>query len=74
MYKKSLFSHGVKSFIPYFKGKKATQSYGGNGRCGSGVKSNIDDQLLSLVRGVSRLSVTPKQKARKSGNGLRFVR
>lgn len=78
MYKKTLFSYGARpalmrgpSTIPFMK---ATQSYNGNGRCGSGVKSSMDDQLLSLVRGVSRLSTTPKRKTRKTGSGLRFIR
>ncbi len=66
-YKQRLFSYGPRAFKPYKK-----EAIFGKGTCGRGVKSNLDNHLLSLVSGVARMSVKPKQK--KSGSGLRFIR
>ena len=74
MYKQFLFRNGAKSFLPY---KKGTYGRGtcGRGTCGSGINSNLDDHLLSLVSGISRMSVKPKLRTKRiSGTGLRFVR
>ena len=69
MYKQFLFRNGAKSFLPYKRG-----TYG-RGTCGSGINSNLDDKLLSLVSGISRMSVKPKLRTKRiSGTGLRFVR
>ena len=69
MYKKILFQYGAKKYVPY---KKNVQSYGGQGTCcGSG--DNIDNYLLSLVRGVKSLSIL-KTTRKKQGKGLTFVR
>jgi hypothetical protein len=71
MYKHYLFRNGAESFLPY---KRGSPSYG-RGCCGAGVNSNLDDHLLSLVRGVSRMSVKPKLRTKRiSGTGLKFVR
>ena len=71
-YKKSLFTHGIKSFQPY---KKYSQSYGGTGGCcGMGMTSRLDDQLLSLVRGASRINLKGARTKARTGKGLRLVR
>lgn len=70
-YKKSLFTHGIKSFQPY---KKYSQSYGGTGKCGMGMTSRLDDQLLSLVKGASRINLKGARTKARTGKGLRLVR
>lgn len=72
MYKKNLFQYGAKSFLPY---KKSIQSYGGNGMgtCGSGANANLDNYLLSLVKGVKTMSI-PKTTRKKRGGALKFSR
>ena len=69
MYKKILFQHGAKAYVPY---KKNVQSYGGRGTC-SGSGANLDNYLLSLVKGVKSLSI-PKTTRKKQGKGLKFIR
>lgn len=72
MYRDILFRHGAKSFKPY---RTSIIKIQGKGKCGSGVKSNLDDHLLSLVGGVSRMSVKPKLRTKRtSGTGLRLIR
>lgn len=81
MYKKSLFSQGVKSFIPYKLGyshkKKPSsfglakqQSYGGSGVFPS---TSLDDELLSLVRGIGKMG-KPMKRGKTCGSGLKFIR
>ena len=67
-YKQRLFSYGPRAFKPYKR-----EAIFGKGTCGRGVKSNLDNHLLSLVGGVSNLSLKGKSK-RTSGKGLKFVR
>ena len=67
-YKQRLFSYGPRAFKPYKR-----EAIFGKGTCGRGVKSNLDNHLLSLVSGVSNLSLKGKSK-RTSGRGLKFVR
>ena len=67
-YKQRLFSYGPRAFKPYKK-----EAIFGKGCCGRGVKSNLDNHLLSLVSGVSNLSLKGKSK-RTSGKGLKFIR
>ena len=70
-YRQQLFMRGAKSFRPYNKRSLVS----GRGTCGSGVKSNLDNQLLSLVSGVARMSVKPKLRTKtSSGRGLKFIR
>ena len=72
MYRNFLFRYGVQSFLPY---KRGSPVHGRGYKCGSGIHSNSDNHLLSLVRGVARMSVTPKLTTQKSsGSGLKFVR
>ena len=51
-YRQQLFIRGAKSFSPY---NKRSLVSGRGACCGSGVKSNLDNQLLSLVSGVARM-------------------
>jgi hypothetical protein len=67
-YKQRLFSYGPRAFKPYKR-----EAIFGKGTCGRGVKSNLDNHLLSLVSGVSNLSLKGKSK-RTSGRGLKFIR
>ena len=67
-YKQRLFSYGPRAFKPYKR-----EAIFGKGTCGRGVKSNLDNHLLSLVSGVSNLSLKGKSK-RTSGKGLKFIR
>ena len=68
-YKQRLFSYGPRAFKPY----KREAIFGKGNCCGRGVKSNLDNHLLSLVSGVSNLSLKGKSK-RTSGRGLKFIR
>ena len=71
MYRNFLFRYGAQSFLPYKRGSPIH----GRGCCGSGLNSNLDNHLLSLVSGVSRMSIKPKLRTKKtSGSGLKFVR
>lgn len=71
-YRQQLFVRGAKSFSPY---NKRSLVLGRGTCCGSGVKSNLDNQLLSLVSGVARMSVKPKLRTKtSSGKGLKFIR
>ena len=69
-YRQQLFMRGARSFRPY---NKRSLVSGKGACCGSGVKSNLDNHLLSLVSGVSNLSLKGKSK-RTSGKGLKFIR
>jgi hypothetical protein len=74
MYRDFLFRYGAKRFRPFINTVKRTEFFG-RGKCGSGVNPNLDDHLLSLVKGVSRMSVKPKLRTKRtSGSGLKFVR
>ena len=74
MYRDFLFRYGAKKFRP-FRNSVRRIEFVGRGKCGSGVNPNLDDHLLSLVRGVSRMSVKPKQRTKRtSGTGLRLIR
>ena len=76
MYRNSLFSQGVKNITKYqlrTGNRPSPVLYNGRGmKCGSG----IDDYLLSLISGISRMSAKPKRTAtkRRSGAGLKFIR
>lgn len=70
MYKKKLFQYGVKRFLPY---KKGVLSKRGRGVCsGSGVNNNLDNYLLSLVKGVKSLSIPKVSKHKKRGGALKY--
>ena len=72
MYKQKLFAHGAKHLL---KSKGSLKSY--RQKSGSGLSSNIDDYLLSLVKGVQRMSIKPKKPAKSRANyggALRFIR
>jgi hypothetical protein len=76
MYKQRLFAHGAKRLL---KSKSSLKSYRHkSSKTGSGLSSNIDDYLLSLVKGVQRMSIKPAKKPAKSranyGGALRFIR
>jgi hypothetical protein len=73
MYRDFLFRYGAKRFRPFINSVKKTE-FSGRGKCGSGVNPNLDDHLLSLVKGVSRMSVKPKLRTKRSGTGLRLIR
>ncbi len=63
MYRDFLFRYGAKSFRPFRNSVRRTEFFG-RGKCGSGVNPNLDDHLLSLVKGVSRMSVKPKLRTK----------
>jgi hypothetical protein len=75
MYKQKLFAHGAKHLL---KSKSSLKSYRQkSSKTGSGLSSNIDDYLLSLVKGVQRMSIKPKKTAKSRSNyggALRFIR
>ena len=74
MYAAYLLRYGAKNYRPFRNSIRRTEFFG-RGKCGSGVNLNLDDHLLSLVRGVSRMSVKPKQRTKRtSGTGLRLIR
>ena len=74
MYIAHLLRYGAKNYRPFRNSVRRTEFFG-RGKCGSGVNPSLDDHLLSLVRNVSRLSVKPKQRTKRtSGSGLKFVR
>ena len=74
MYKQKLFAYGAKHLL---KSKGSLKSYRQkSSKTGSGL-SNIDDYLLSLVKGVQRMSIKPKKAAKSRANyggALRFIR
>ena len=75
MYKQKLFAYGTKHLL---KSKGSLKSYRHkSSKTGSGLSSNIDDYLLSLVKGVQRMSIKPKKTAKSRpnyGGALRFIR
>ncbi len=74
MYTAYLLRYGAKNYRPFRNSVKRIE-FSGRGKCGSGVSPNLDDHLLSLVKGVSRMSVKPKLRTKRtSGSGLKFVR
>ncbi|MFY8162161.1 MAG: hypothetical protein ACOVNU_12585 [Candidatus Kapaibacteriota bacterium] len=76
MYRNSLFSRGAKNITKFQlrTGNNPSPSlYNGRGmKCGAGM----DEYLLSLISGISRMSAKPKRTAtkRRSGAGLKFIR
>jgi len=73
MYKHKLFAYGAKHLL---KSKGTLKSYKPKTKTG-GSLANIDDYLLSLVKGVQRMSVKPKKAAKSRasyGGALRFIR
>ncbi len=74
MYAAYLLRYGAKNYRPFRNSIRRTEFFG-RGKCGSGVNPNLDDHLLSLVKGVSHVSVKPKLRTKRtSGSGLKFVR
>jgi hypothetical protein len=74
MYTAHLLKYGAKRYRPFINTVKRTEFFD-RGKCGSGVNPNLDDHLLSLVKGVSRMSVKPKLRTKRtSGTGLRLIR
>jgi hypothetical protein len=73
MYKNSLFAFGAKHLL---KNRGSLKSYRKkSGKATGGSINNLDNYLLSLVKGVGRMSVKPKKPAKTTrGGALRFVR
>ena len=76
MYKNKLFLNGLKFLL---KNKGSLKSYKKNKSKSGGSLNSLDDYLLSLVNGVSRMTTTQPPKPSKFmkktyGGALKFVR
>ena len=76
MYKHKLFAYVAKHLL---KSKGSLKSYKHKSATKTGGSlANVDDYLLSLVKGVQRMSVKHKKPAKRGrgccGSGLKFIR